>query len=92
MPRPSLRSTSNRKVKRTTPGGKRVVHYTGRKGRAASCSVCKKPLHGAPKGTTCTFRNLTKSQKRPERPFGGTLCSSCMRREVKSRKLDKFGY
>jgi ribosomal protein L34E len=29
------------------------------------------------------FKNLPKSQKRPERPYGGNLCPSCLKLHAK---------
>jgi len=31
------------------------------------------------------MRNMPKTKKRPERPFGGVLCSKCSREEIVSR-------
>ncbi|MBN2042333.1 MAG: 50S ribosomal protein L34e [Candidatus Aenigmarchaeota archaeon] len=87
MPRPSERSRSLRKVKRTTPGGSRTVHYKRRTKISAKCSVCNKPLHGIPRVSKSEYSNTSKSRKRPERPYGGSMCSSCMRREIKNRVL-----
>ncbi len=87
MPRPSERSRSLRKVKKTTPGGERKVHYKRRTKVSSVCSACKKPLHGVPKTSKTKFSNTAKTKKRPERPFGGDLCSSCMRREIKNRMI-----
>jgi len=47
-------------------------------------------LVGVPKGRDSEIRKMPKTKKRPERPFGGKLCSSCMRREVKGRLLESF--
>jgi len=46
-------------------------------------------LHGIPRGTTQDLKNLPKSKKRPQRPFGGVLSSAAMRRVLidKSRSL-----
>jgi ribosomal protein L34E len=41
-----------------------------------------------PKVTDATLSKLSKSQRRPERPFGGNLCSSCSRRELKRRLFE----
>ena len=88
MPRPSERSRSLRKLKRTTPGGKRMVHHERRTNVSARCSVCKKLLHGIPRAKKSGYSNMAKSKKRPDRPYGGSLCSSCMRREIKNKVLE----
>jgi len=49
-----------------TPGGRTIVHYKGKKLSKSICAICGKMLAG----------------KRPERPHGGNLCSSCTRRKI----------
>jgi large subunit ribosomal protein L34e len=75
-------------MKIRTPGGRTVTHYLERKNAAAKCASCKKPLFGTPRARDSGIAKLTKSEKRPERPFGGNLCSSCSRREIKRRLFE----
>lgn len=77
-----------RKVKKRTPGGKIVIRSKRRRPSIARCAICKKPLHGIPRLIPSKFKDLPKTKKRPERPFGGYLCSKCMR-EVLKEKLMK---
>ncbi|HJW97061.1 MAG TPA: 50S ribosomal protein L34e [archaeon] len=84
MPRPALRSRSFVRKKIRTPAGVQRIHYSKRKHSPALCAICKKPLHGVPKARDAGMANLTRRQKRPERPFGGNLCSSCMRERIKA--------
>ncbi|MBT4539824.1 50S ribosomal protein L34e [Candidatus Woesearchaeota archaeon] len=72
-----------RKVSVRTPGGKTVVHFRERNVSKAVCGTCKKPLAGVPR--LRSGENLPKSQKRPERPYGGTLCSACTRQLIKEQ-------
>jgi len=88
MPRRSQRSRSLRRLRIKTPGGRSVTHFSRRKNAAAKCAVCKKPLHGVPIARDAGMAKLSKSEKRPERPFGGNLCSSCSRREIKRRLIE----
>ena len=62
-----------------TPGNRLVTHYEMKKTNVARCSFCKKSLHGVPRVTSSGMRKLPKSSRRPERPYGGSLCSECMR-------------
>lgn len=80
MPAPRLRSRSKRRIARRTPGGKLVIHYVSRKPSKAHCGICGAELNGVPRETAFKLKNMPKTQKRPERPFGGVMCSSCMRR------------
>lgn len=88
MVRRSLRSRSLRKLRVRTPGGRTAQRFKGRKNAVSKCAICKKPLAGMPKVTDATLSKLSKSQRRPERPFGGNLCSSCSRRELKRRLFE----
>jgi len=42
-------------------------------------------LPGMPKARPIKMQNVSKSSKRPERPYAGILCSACMRREIISK-------
>lgn len=85
MPAPKHRSTSVRRVQRRVPGGRTVQHYRRQKPKGAHCATCGKPLAGVPRERPYKMRTMAKTKKRPSRPFGGTLCSSCTRKEMKAR-------
>jgi large subunit ribosomal protein L34e len=36
------------------------------------------------------MRKLAKTKKRPERPYGGNLCSECMREVFRKQVVEKF--
>jgi len=76
MPRPALRTHSKAKTKTRTPGGKISIHVRPRKTKKARCSICGKPLHGTHVGIEA--RKLSLSEKRPNRPYGGQICSTCL--------------
>ncbi|MGA8905856.1 MAG: 50S ribosomal protein L34e [Candidatus Bathyarchaeia archaeon] len=80
MPRRALR---NRNVKRKTlqvPGGRSTIHYRRKKYSGGRCASCGLPLGGVPSSST---RGLTKSSRRPSRPFAGFLCHACLREKVR---------
>ncbi|MBI4152069.1 50S ribosomal protein L34e [Candidatus Woesearchaeota archaeon] len=79
MPRGMFKSGRLRKIFVKTPGGETHIHYRQRKPSKAICSACKKPLAGVPREMPATLRNIPKTAKRPERPYGGVLCSVCLR-------------
>ncbi len=56
-----------------------VIHYRERKPSKAICGNCKKQLAGVPRDRPADFGKLSKTERRPERPYGGVLCSKCMR-------------
>lgn len=80
MPAPRYRSRSLRRVYVKTPGGRTVVHYRRKKPKKAHCSKCGAILKGVPRERPYKLKKLAKTQRRPERPYGGVLCSGCMRR------------
>ena len=72
-----------------TPGGRTVVHYKGKKVSKARCAECGKQLAGTLRGAVVEMRRVPKTKKRPERPYGGYLCSSCMRKKLISKARAK---
>lgn len=82
MARPNRRSRTFRRVFRRTPGGNTVLQYKKRKPSKAVCCQCGKVLSGVPRERPHKMHNLPKTKKRPERPYGGMLCSACTRRKI----------
>jgi large subunit ribosomal protein L34e len=82
MVSPRLRSRSYSKKRVKTPGGKTTVHFKKKPTSYARCGSCEKLLLGVPRTRT---GKLTKSQRVPNRPYGGNLCSRCMRNLVKDK-------
>jgi len=76
------KSRSLRRVYKKTPGSKTRVHYRKRKPGIAKCAICGKPLHGIPRLLPSKFKNLAKTKKRPQRPYGGKLCSKCTKQII----------
>ena len=82
MPAGRYKSRRFRRVFRKTPGGNVVLTYRRRKPSKPKCSICGAILSGVPTGIQSKIGKLAKTKKRPERKFGGTLCSKCARREI----------
>lgn len=78
----SERSRKRRRVKVRIPGGKTKLVYKRRKPSAAKCAKCGAVLKGVPRALSAGINKLAKTQRRPERPYGGVLCSKCMRRKI----------
>ncbi len=89
MVAPRFRSRSFRRVYVKTPGGNTVLRHKRRKPGKAQCSMCGDYLKGVASGISFNVKKLSKTQRRPERPFGGILCSKCMRKTMidKARKM-----
>jgi large subunit ribosomal protein L34e len=79
MPRGMFKSGRLRKIFVKTPGGNTTVQYKQRKPSKAVCAGCKKQLAGVPRKLAGKMKSMPKSARRPERPYGGTLCSACTR-------------
>lgn len=91
------KSKSLRKVFRRTPGGRTVEHYEPRKPKKAHCAGigCDAVLKGVPRERPHKMQNMPKTKKRPSRPYGGVLCSRCMRlkitQEARKKEVRKEG-
>ncbi len=85
MPRGMFKSGRLRKIFVRTPGSEVHIHYRQRKPSKAICGTCAKPLAGVPRELPAVMRNMPKTAKRPERPYGGVLCSKCMRVMFKAK-------
>ena len=83
MVAPRHRSTSVRTRHRRSPTGKPVVIYKIRKPARATCALCEAKLHAVPKRKGVELKKLAKTERRPERKFGGVLCSNCTRAIIK---------
>ncbi len=66
-----------------TPAARVVTHYIERKPKQAVCAVCGAKLKGVPRGRPAQVRAIPKTQRRPDRPYGGVLCSTCTRAKLK---------
>jgi large subunit ribosomal protein L34e len=78
------------RIKKRIPTGKVVIKVKKKKPKIAKCALCGKPLHGVPRLRPSEMRKLAKTEKRPERPYGGYLCSRCSREffREKARKIE----
>ncbi len=77
MVRPGLRSGSKKRIKRRVPGGTSRTYHIKRRNYGATCPLCGRPLGGVPKDYNIV-RWGPKTVKRPERYFGGVICSTCL--------------
>lgn len=75
------RSTKRYKVKAS--GGRTFTHFKEKKPDYARCKKCDAKLNRS-KLTVKELKNMSKTEKRPERPFPD-LCSRCMREHFKDK-------
>ena len=64
------------------PGGTVELHHRRRKNAKPQCADCGVFLPGVARGTPAQVKALARSSRRPERPYGGVLCSKCTRRTI----------
>lgn len=83
--RRSLRTRSMIKVKKRVQGNRTAVHFRRRNPSSAKCGGCGKPLNGVPRLRVTKLKKLSKTKKRPERPYGGHLCTGCSRGVFRER-------
>jgi len=74
-----------RKIYVKLPGNRLSIVIKRMKPKIARCGNCGKELQGIKKLSTNKFKNLAKSKKRPNRAYGGNLCSKCSREEILRR-------
>jgi len=79
MPAPRKRSRSLRRI-HVKVTGKTTIHYKYRKPKLGKCSKCGMKLKGVPRERPYKMQNMAKTKKRPERPYGGVLCSQCVKK------------
>ena len=77
-----FKSRTLRRVFVRTPGGNTVLHYKRRKPAKSQCAGCGAILQGVPHVRQLVMRNMPKTARRPERPYGGVLCSKCTRTKI----------
>lgn len=75
-------SPSKRSAKKVFKKRGKVIYKRGKPGKA-ECANCGSRLHGVPRKQGVELAKLSKTEKRPQRPFGGVLCGNCTRRLVK---------
>lgn len=77
-----------RTVKRkqvVTPGNKTVTRYSSKKPSVARCQLTGQKLSGVPRASKTKIKTMSKSARRPTRPFGGVLSPAAMRRVLIER-------
>ena len=82
MPAGKHKSRSLRRVQTKIPSGKTVQRYEKRNPSKAKWGECGAELSGIPRGRPHEMQNMAKTKKRPERPYGGYLCTQCARKKI----------
>ena len=85
MPSGKHKSRSMRRVYVKKPGNTVNISYRKAKPSKAKCAKCGAVLKGVPRERPYKMQNMAKTKKRPSRPYGGFLCSKCMRAKIKEK-------
>ena len=85
MVRGADKSGARRRVRISTPGGTKE-RYLEKKPGIARC-VSGRPLPGVASGRKASVRKLSKTQRRPSRPYGGVLSSPVMRSLLRQQAM-----
>jgi len=80
-----FKSRTFRRVFKKNTSGKSKIHYVLRKPQKAKCSKCGDILKGVARERPTKMQNMSKSQKTVSRPYGGNLCSKCMRQTIRDK-------
>jgi large subunit ribosomal protein L34e len=83
MPAPRNRQGTFRN--RASPGGKKVLKKKSEKPSKTRCALCAGVLGGVPCRAPSQLNKLAKTEKRPERPFGGVLCPKCLSQVIRDK-------
>jgi large subunit ribosomal protein L34e len=83
MPAPRYRTRLLKKRRTKVPSGRTVTQYKKKKVNKSKCAVCGKLLSGVPRLSPSEMRKLPKTQRRPERSYGGYLCPQCLQELIK---------
>lgn len=82
MVAPRYRSRTKRRIKVKLPGNRVTIQYRSRKPNKPQCAECGTQLSGVPRVQASKLHSMSKTQKRPNRPYGGMFCSKCARKEI----------
>ena len=67
---------------------KTKIFYKRRTPKVPHCAECGDKLKGIPRLSIKDAMNTPKTKKRPERPYGGVLCSKCTRIKIKKQIIE----
>jgi len=84
MPAPRHRSRSKKRKNVTTPGGISKIHYNKYGTSEKKCAGCGAPIKAIPRSRGPNIHKKSKAERRPNRPYGGYYCPSCLRQRIKS--------
>lgn len=82
MVAPRYRSRTKKRIKVKLPGNRITIHYRIRAPAHPQCAGCGVVLSGVPRVKPRRLHSMSKTEKRPNRPYGGVFCSKCARKAI----------
>lgn len=73
MKKRNYKSRSLRRIQKKTPGNEVNIHYRRKNPKGTFCGISGQKLNGIGRNRPGIHKTLSKSKKRPNRKFGGTL-------------------
>lgn len=89
MPRPGLRSKTQKRKNLRTPGGNNVKHYWRKRPSLAECALCKTPMYSIPRKRPTKMKQTPKTSRRPNRLESGRYCPNCLKLLIKEAVWNK---
>jgi large subunit ribosomal protein L34e len=87
MVRPALRSRSLKRHKTRLPGNTSTIHYEKVRPKKAHCPITGDELHGVPRLRPAQVRRLPKSQRSPNRYYGGRISPGALVAAIRKKVL-----
>ncbi|TXT67299.1 MAG: 50S ribosomal protein L34e [Promethearchaeota archaeon] len=85
MPRPGLRSKSQKRKKIRTPGNRNTTHYWRKRPSKAHCAVCKRPLQSIPRLRPVEMKKTNITSRRATRPESARYCHKCLQSIIQEK-------
>ena len=77
-----------RRLPRRLPGNVNTIHFVRRRPKYAHCPITGQILHGVPRLRPAQVRKLTKTQRRPSRPYGGKISHTALSKAIFQKVLE----
>lgn len=90
MVRPALRSRSLGRHKVKLPGNTSTIHYEKRRPSAQKCPITGMEIHGVPRARQAEVRHTTKSQRSPNRMYGGHYSHKAVKDAIRKSILNEM--
>lgn len=88
--RGNRRSHAMRRLMRRLPGNTTTTHFVRRRPNYAHCPITGQKLNGVPRLRPAQLSKLTKTQRRPSRPYGGKISHTALVHAIQQSVLKEY--